>query len=94
MEYYVTGSAEQIDRYITTDDNNQNVQLEEALSCAFLKYMETHIDKIMFQPTKSSLDDLNGKHFGYHTGLLLEQPLNKSKTACALHEQLKGFYQI
>ena len=89
VKYEITGMPEQIDKYIDL----QSFDYEKcmgSLSCAFLKYMDSHMDKIKFQPTKESKSDYKGE-FDRN---IAPQPIDMSKAACALHEKLKSFYSI
>ncbi len=91
LEYEVTGSPEQIDRYL----DMESFDAEEAsrqLSCAFVSYMEKHLDSINFFSPIGTFQDLrcllrNKPRSG-------EWPLKKSKSACKLHEQLKRQFNM
>ena len=91
LEYEVIGTPKQLENYIDTRtfDGENYAQL---LSLAYLNYMDSHMSKIMFYPTKETLSDLKEKRFGKSMGPMIEQPIEKSKAACALHEKLKQFY--
>ena len=91
LEYEVVGTPEQLESYVDTRtfDGERCAQL---LSQEYLNYMDSHMDKIMFYPTTSTLYDLKGNRFGKISSPLFEQPIEKSKAACALHETLKQFY--
>lgn len=91
LEYKVIGTSEQLENYIDTR-TFEGENYAQSLSWAYLNYMDSRMEKIMFYPTKKTLSDLKEKRFGKISGPMIEQPLEKSKAACALHEKLKQFY--
>ncbi len=93
VKYQVVGDASQIERYINVSSFDSELA-KESLSKEFLRYMDTHLEQIMFLPTKNTLSDLKEKQFGKRTGPIMERPVSSSKSACALHEKLKQFYPI
>ena len=93
IEYTVTGTDEQINRYLDTD----NFDMEDSsskLSCEFIKYMDEHMDKLEFLSPPKYQSDLKG--IALTSNRLVKQPLpyplSRSKSACELHKQLKSLY--
>ncbi len=93
VEYRVVAESDQIDRYISSSDFNSEIS-KESLSKEFLKYMNSHMEEIMFLPTLATESDLKGRRFGKATGPMMEKPISMSKAACELHEKLQQFYEI
>ena len=52
VKYEITGMPEQIDKYIDLQSFDYE-KCMESLSCAFLKYMDSHIDKIKATPRRT-----------------------------------------
>ena len=93
VKYQIVGEPYQLDYYINSPDFDCEVS-KEALSKAFLKYMDTHMEEIMFLPTPTTESDLSGRRFGKTTGPMMEKPISMSKAACELHKKLQQFYDI
>lgn len=93
VEYRVVGETHQLECYINSPEFDSETS-KELLSKEFLRYMDTHMEKIMFLPTPETEFDLKGKHFGKETGPIMEKPISMSKAACELHEKLQQFCEI
>ena len=91
LEYDVIGTPEQLESYIDTRTFDGETYAQ-SLSQAYINYMDSHMDKIMFYPTNKTLSDLKKKWSGKISGPMIMQPIEKSKAACALHNKLKQFY--
>lgn len=88
LEYHVFKNSEPVNRY-TNSQTFDKKQYQDVLSQTFIQYMDSHMDKIQFVPNDSS--DLNGTHIGRLPNTM---PLNRSNSACAFHDRLKGLYNI
>lgn len=90
LEYEIIGTTAQIDQYINLQTFDYE-KCEESLSCEFLNYMDSHMGKIQFQPTFDTRSDLKRKSVGER---IPANPLEQSKSACKLHDELKSYYKI
>ena len=88
LEYHVFKNSEPVNHY-TNSQTFDKKQYQDVLSQTFIQYMDSHMDKIQFVPNDSS--DLNGTHIGRLPNTM---PLNRSNSACAFHDRLKGLYNI
>ena len=88
LEYHLFKNSEPVNRYTDLQAFDKK-QCQDVLSQTFIQYMDSHMDKIQFAPNNSS--DINGTHVGRLPNTM---PLNRSDSACALHNRLKGLYNI
>lgn len=93
VEYWVIGDPYQYIDYIYSPDFDSEFS-KESLSKEFLRYMNTHMQEILFLPTEKTISDIKERRFGKTVGLMMEQPVKMSKSACELHEKLQQFYTI
>ena len=95
IEYEVIADDEQVKEYIKLYHTDISTCADD-LSRAFIDYMDTHMNKVKYQPTKESLeeDSNNLVVFRMHSGPIPERFLDTSKSACELHETLKELYNM
>lgn len=94
VEYRVVGDPYRLECYINSPEFNSEAS-KESLSKEFLRYMDSHMEEIMFLPTQTTEFDLKARRFGKATGgPIMEKPISISKAACELHEKLQQFYKI
>lgn len=93
LEYEIIGDCSQLENYIDIQ-NFDGENCAQSLSLAYLNYMDSHMEKIMFRPTEETLSDLKEKRVYRPDKPILEEPISMSKSAYGLHRELQQFYKI